>query len=329
MIDLKGLHVNLSVGPRWGKDLLGIRAIKASRNCCFNNIRTMGTQEGPQHIVPDYVVDESIQNSSGQNSDYRPTRQAIANDYATMKDAVFTNGGFPLMLVVASIVLLVAASIACNDICGGTTPYTVAGAVISLLAAAGILFLEYKGNLDTKVRQIAIVLLFVWWVPLTFVTTSSTGAFRFPGNGYFSAWAGLAISLVMLMQEFARFRNAMSEFAKSGTASGILIVGSIVVIIEGIAARKACAGCGEAIFAIASGVITLLCGIISFAIANHIADSPKRVFHICIVAFCAVSFMVLTFFGPFDVAGNGYFGSAAVLFGSYGLIRFGSSETET
>lgn len=259
---------------------------------------------------------------------YGAQTQETADDVARGKvafekaqSAVFSNGGWPLVVFMSSLVLLIAASSNCSDQknCSSNNGYAVAAGVISLVISFVFLFLERKETLQPTVRLGMTVFLFVWWVLVAGICTFS-GPFSEPGNGYFAAWGGLVASLYMLMNEVGKVRDAIDKFSAVGQKIGILLVGSLVVMFASIGACRG--GCsGNASYGIAVGAISFSFTLARVLLESKIGENVLRIFNLFMVVWWLIAFFVLTFFGPFLKVGNGYFGTWACLFASLLLIK--------
>mmetsp|Transcript_43949 Transcript_43949/g.70332 ORF Transcript_43949/g.70332 Transcript_43949/m.70332 type:complete len:305 (+) Transcript_43949:183-1097(+) len=234
---------------------------------------------------------------------------------------VFSNGGYPLLVFLASIVLMISASSACSNLqsCVGKYAYAVAASVISLVVCFAFLFLEKKESLDGKQRVAITVFLFLWWVFVAAFCTFSP-PFETPGNGYFACWGGLVGTLMMLMNEVGKVREAVDRFSQVGHKLGILIVGSVVVFCAGIG--KCSNGCaGTAGYAIAAGVISFVIAVLRVVLAQKLSITVLKGVTGFLILWWVVGLIILTFVNPFTQVGNGYFATWACLIASILLLN--------
>lgn len=259
--------------------------------------------------------DNAVQTLEDESGDENAAQEAI-EALEKAKQALFDNGGYPLLVFLASVILMVAASTNCSRIsyCGGLNGYAVAGAVISLVVSFAYLFLEKKESLEPKTRMIMSVFLFLWWVFIAgFVTFS--GPFTTPSNGYFAAWGGLIGSLMMLMNQVSKVRENIDRFSAVGHRIGILLVGSLVVLFAGVGSCHGGCSSGSA-WAISAGAISFVVALVVVFMGTKISAQIMQYITLFLVVWWLVAFCTLTFGGPFSEVNNGYFGTWACLIAS-------------
>lgn len=256
----------------------------------------------------------------GNNNTTAAAAQELASHAKNAKDAVFANGGYPAFVLLVSFVFMIQAAIVCGQgTCTSLEGYAVAGGVISIMFSGIFLVLEKKEQLDGKVRVGLAAFLFIWWAFLAGFTTYED-PFTTPGNGYFAAWAGAILSLFMVMNEVGKVREAVDKFAQLGPKYAILIIGSLMVFFGGISACSSGSCGGREGYAVAVGIISFVVAVVRVAIESKLDATQSRFFAIFFIVWWAIAFSILTFWGPFNVAGNGYFGCVAGLVASILLI---------
>jgi len=240
-----------------------------------------------------------------------------------VRDAIFHNGGYAMLVLVASFVLMWAASTTCSDrnFCKDKFGFAVAAGVISFIVAFVFIFLEHKENLTAQMRLGIVIFLFIWWVLVAGITTFGSDApFVIPGNGYFAAWGGLLASLFMISNEVGRVRDTLDRFARLGQRFAILAVASLVVMFAGVA--ECDNGCtGKQGYAVAVGAISFCIVLVRILLKEKVGESAQKVFVLFMIVWWGAGLIVLTFFGPFEAVGNGYFGTWACLLASILLLN--------
>lgn len=227
-------------------------------------------------------------------------------------DAVKKNSGHPLILVLASLVCMIAASVICDVLCISEVAYAVAGATISLVAILFYIVYEAQVGMSDFVELLYFTFLFVWWGIYAGFTT-----FRLPfvavSNGYFGAWLGFFSSTAMLMAKVKTGDTFLRESAQIlGTKMALVFVFSLVVALAGFAAL----GQGDL------PVVAIVAGLLSafFIIAKVLFKLEEQAAAIVLSLWWLVFTSVLTF-GLFLVAGNGFFASWICLIGSVMMVN--------
>lgn len=240
------------------------------------------------------------------------------------KEKIFNNGGYPLLVLVASVILTISASTTCSDqnYCKGKSGFAVAAGVISLVVSIVYLALDRVNNLTPKLQLALVIFFFAWWVFVAgFTTFGSDAPFVVPGNGYFAAWGGLLCSLMLLANAVGRVRDTIDRFSKLGHRYAILLVASLVVLFSGVA--ECSHGCKDynASYAIAVGCVSFAVVLIRILLSAKLPEKGNKVFVMFMIVWWAVALIVLTFFNPFTNVGNGYFGTWAALICSVLLLN--------
>lgn len=104
---------------------------------------------------------------------------------------------FPLIL--ASLVEFFAALAFCTNGCSGNTAYGVSVGLISFFIVLIYAFIRHK--LGSTIRKITAGFLAIWWLLAAFILTFAY-PFQATGNGYFSSWIALFLSVLLLEAEF-------------------------------------------------------------------------------------------------------------------------------
>ncbi|CAK9102208.1 Uncharacterized protein SCF082_LOCUS47771 [Durusdinium trenchii] len=230
-----------------------------------------------------------------------------------------------------SFVVLVAASSTCSDFsyCKGRFGYAVAAGVISFLLCGWFLLMERKGVLGDQPRMAVVVFLCIWWVLLACLTTFgelNNAPFIIPGNGYFAAWGGCIVSILMLSHEVGKVRDTIEKMQKVGNRIGILLVASLVVLFAGAAdCDHGCTGLEG--YAIAVGCISFMCGLVLVFAGPKLGDNAKKFFGMFMIVWWSVAVIILTFVNPFKFVGNGFFGTWAAFISTVLLFTAHNSST--
>lgn len=259
------------------------------------------------------------------NRDDENVKAEFIANFEKAKSAVFDNGGYPLLVLLCSIIVMIASANACSESCNNTTGYVVAASVISILVSLAFVFLEKKQNLQPKVRLYLVAALWLWWTLLACISTFPPGPFTLPGNGYFFSWIGMIITTIMLMNEVGKVRQALDRFSNLGHKYALLIVGSLVVFFGGLACTTSCGSLNS--YAIAVGIISFVFTVVRIFLEQKITEKMDFYWKLFIVIWWTVGFFILTFAGPFQDVGNGYFGTVLCVTASV-LLWAQKNETE-
>jgi len=172
---------------------------------------------------------------------------------------------------------------------------TFAGAILG----KGLFSLPKAGSIT--VESLLVLFLWVWWLVGASILTFE-GPFTIASNGYFGCWAALVIATFWLFGSTESLQNI--QFA-TVTASVILIIAT-------------CVGdhlsSGEGIFAIILASLTLALVLFLMSGLVKLAGNVSMVLMLLLGAAWIAGAIVLTFFSPFTLAGNGYFATWAGLF---------------
>ncbi|GBG31445.1 Hypothetical Protein FCC1311_076692 [Hondaea fermentalgiana] len=284
-----------------------------------------GHQEGVDEAYAVPVPPPEAQDTNGRygnNEAYGEQHDTVT--FESAKEKVFSNGGYPLLVFVASIILTITASTACSDDndCSGKHGFAVAAGVISLVVSAAYIALDRVNNLTPKLQLGLVVFFFAWWVFVAgFTTFGNDAPFVVPGNGYFAAWGGLLCSIVLLANAVGRVQESIDRFAKVGHRYAILLVSSAVVLIAG-ASLCTGNGCnGNSGYAIAVGAISFVVVLTRVLLGAKFPEAGSKPLIMFLIVWWTVALIVLTFFNPFQDVGNGYFATWASLICSVLLLN--------
>jgi len=252
----------------------------------------------------------------------KPNTTEAPTESKTMEIAghTFDETQLPLFVVLLSSVVLLIATGAHYD-WGNYSKYggyAISVSSISLsLSCLAILMVKFSEDLYNKVGKQMNLLNFVWsFVGACFLTFDKP--FTETGNGYFAAWTcvfACAMSCGMDAKSFG------SNVKGLGSVMGLL-ASSLVVIVASIAPiREDCfdpANCtqdpnrSEAVYALALSCVTFFLLGLVMLMDKKDKRMPANLYFatLAILSMCWIIMACLvTFRGPFDVTGNGYFGS--------------------
>eukprot|EP00978_Attheya_sp_CCMP212_P022754 scaffold68343_cov40-Attheya_sp.AAC.1 len=242
--------------------------------------------------------------------------------------ATVTIGDTQMPLVgqlIASIVLLIALVIGLNEwdkdewFKQKNWGYGIAAAVIAMCFSILGIFLSFNSKWNdmpveftssimkntASVGSLNNIFLFVWWIIAAGILTFD-GPFVLTSNGYFACWAGCILSTIGLGYSI----NTLQE---SVTSLGSLLglgVASVVVILALLGSFSAFLT--ESIFSMVVACLSLL-AVSSIWYAERIEF--KINYYVEVPMFSVLSFLwillacLVTFSGPFQSTGNGYFAS--------------------
>lgn len=255
----------------------------------------------------------------------------------------FNEDQFPYILTIATSAILLIAVLAWEEDPIRSRGYVISVPTLSLIMSIGIiLMMVFRENLYVIYGQYVSQILFLWnFVGACVLTFSSP--FTTTGNGYFAAWACVATSAMAMGVTGDMVRSRIEGF---GPLMG-LCASSVVVVIALLDylgnkdyAHK------ETIYALVVSCLTIagVAGILFYQKRNSEFGGSggsmgflyAKAAFLCVFALLWLFLACLvTFFGPFEETGNGYFaswaGAACVLFAASAAFketRF-SSDTVT
>jgi hypothetical protein len=224
-----------------------------------------------------------------------------------------TDTQFPLVLVLATSFVLLLAVVTWQ----GTMKslgYAISVPVISLILSTIFLILTvFKENLYTLYGQKMTNLLFMWnFTGACFLTFSSP--FTTTGNGYFAAWGCVVTSAMALGFTGDAFRSRIEGLGSLlGLAGSSAIV--VIALIDFVGGSKIMDGFFiQSIYAMIVAIFTIV--FVAAIVYYQKIHAEKKWFiraKFGTLCFFALLWLILaclvTFSGPFNTTGNGYFAS--------------------
>lgn len=217
------------------------------------------------------------------------------------------------IVLVASIVLMIAlgANYNWNDV--GVSSYEgyliSVAAIAMILSFSGLILNKVKEDVYDKVCKPMNLAVFLYsFIGACFLTFDAP--FITTGNGYFASWAlvyGSAMTLGMKANDLG------STVKGLGAALGLL-ASTVVVIIATITPIKNNRDKDEAIYALALACITFAFVFLALGMDKKGRGMPDVGYFgaLAILSICWIlEACIVTFRGPFDTTGNGYFASWA------------------
>jgi len=230
-------------------------------------------------------------------------------------------GTFLLLVSFFSMMVMIAAAQVCDlteGVCITTRGYQVAVGVISMAVAFIFGILDYAGRFTNQQGQTAVsAFLFLWWVAgvivLTFFgdfTTTNLAA------GYFSSWGALILSIFALVNVSPGFEQGLDNKLQSVRKPLFcLAAASLVVMGASIGPCSPRSNCASySVWAVIVSVVSLFVAIVLFFIPTRLERKVMKAFAYLLVLWWVFGVATLTLGGPFQVAGNGFFGSYCALF---------------
>jgi len=194
--------------------------------------------------------------------------------------------------------------------------YTVSAAVVALGFSLGGLIMVHlnKEGFDKKMMgvcssgRLLMVFLFCWWAVAAGIITFD-GPFEMVGNGYFATWFGFIFAVQGL-------GSTATDTMKELTTIGLLgLIATSVVLVGEIAPDHIDSGDDyrdESIYAMTIALLSILVGLIFLIMQKMTGDENVcNKVKVPVFIFFVVAWMILanlvTFRGPFEIPGNGYF----------------------
>lgn len=167
---------------------------------------------------------------------------------------------------------------------------------------------------DLTVSQVFALFLVAWWTPAVAILTFFS-PFTATSNAYFASWAAFITSLLMLATSFARVQNAMRTVKVIGEDSNVkalagIVISSAVVLFASLQFLGTSSP-GEATFGMIIGLTSLVISVVAYYMVQRKKLGPpaKKALGGFFVLIWFLAAFILTFDDPFDVTGNGYFGT--------------------
>jgi hypothetical protein len=191
---------------------------------------------------------------------------------------------------------------------GGYSGYAITvSSVAIVLSSIGLLMTKFAEAMFSTIGKRMNILCFAYsFVGACFLTFDKP--FDKTGNGYFSAWA-IVYGCAMGMDVTSEVR---ASTAKERDSLMSLLVSSLVLILASIAPVRDNIDSGAAIFALVLGCVTLAFILIVMVLDKMNKPMPRmdQQFTLVNLTLCWIIMACLvTFRGPFEITGNGYFAS--------------------
>lgn len=230
-----------------------------------------------------------------------------------------SNSKAPYAGLIASGLLLIASLLFKDEIF--KTKMATYGYILSSVAILGgiILLLLPNSTTATDSRHSCIkymqYFLFLWCFIGACIMTFKPGPFIQTGNGYFASW-GMVIFIAAAANppgESTLTLNILDNINSAmdlGAASVLFIVALAVEFHNGLVNYK-----GEAIYAICVAVVSvllvLLLAVLKYIYKSNVGTSTtgEALLWSLVAVAWIIAAIVVTFRGPFDIMGNGYFSS--------------------
>lgn len=143
-------------------------------------------------------------------------------------------------------------------------------------------------------------------------------------NGYFGTWGGFFVATMMLANTSEMFRRGIDKIA-SGVSRKPVMYLLIASIIEVGSSIKTCIPQSQCYnvyaFAIALGSISGVLSLLLVLIMNRLSSNQVRYFAIFFCLWWVIGGLIVTFVGPFQTLGNGYFSVFSAIVASFYLLQ--------
>lgn len=166
---------------------------------------------------------------------------------------------------------------------------------------------------DLSIMQLYSLFMVVWWAAGAAVLTFFS-PFTATCNAYFAIWAAFVCSLLMLGGSFNRVANVFKSASRIREDANVkslvgLCLSSAVVVFSCI--EFVGLGIGEANFGLIAGIVSSLFAALMYYLVDRNKATPpiKKASGALFVLLWLIACVVLTFDGPFQGTGNGYFGT--------------------
>lgn len=224
---------------------------------------------------------------------------------------------FPLALVLVSSIILLIATTASPNYKGFTKAYYNYGLSISsislIISFISLLMHKFAGGLYAKMEMYLCMTNFTWaFIGACFLTFR--GPFTTTSNGYFAAWAvvyGCAMSMGMDSKSFQSNIRGLGAVMGHMAASIVLLVASIPIIDSNM---KGSRGRNNAIYALSLACLSIVVALTLMSLdrkGKEIGGMVNLGLFVFLSLCWLVSACLVTFAGPFEKTGNGYFAAWA------------------
>jgi len=269
----------------------------------YDDIEAVAAERPPEQEAPEQEAHEQAAAPPAAE----PKTMAVAG-------VTLSETQFPLSVVlVASIVLMIALGAHYdwkNTGVSSYSAYTISVAAIAMiLSFFGLLLAKFKEDLYDKAGKHVNMLCFSYsFIGACFLTFKEP--FTYTSNGYFAAWVlvyGSAMTLGMK-------GNAFGSSVKGLGAVMGLLASSVVVIVATITPIRDDIYKSEAVYALVLACVTSTFVLLVLAMDKKGGSMHHMTYFgaLAILAICwIVEACLVTFRGPFEATGNGYFASWA------------------
>eukprot|EP01064_Diplonema_japonicum_P031608 TRINITY_DN5710_c0_g1_i1.p1 TRINITY_DN5710_c0_g1~~TRINITY_DN5710_c0_g1_i1.p1 ORF type:complete len:343 (+),score=66.32 TRINITY_DN5710_c0_g1_i1:53-1081(+) len=291
-------------------------------------------------------VEEGTVPSVAQPPPSAPQEGTVARDLMDESD-VFAWAGRIAMLSIGSLVVMIEAARECDkrpdfgtrDKCTSYEAWAVACSTISLALTLFLLVAWKLGMLRSPTFPVphgelvtAVFFLCLWAAGAGTITTKEPFANEV-GNGYLGTWLCFFISAGLAVQKTPQLQSAVSSMASAGTDLAMICCASAVLVLQSsvdcsesdnIVYDNKCSG--KLAYALSVGVVSLVAALCGIFFRAHMPPVPFAVF-LCL--WWSAAWFVVTFFGPYEAIGNGYFStsiafiySVKIVFTIFDLVKF-------
>eukprot|EP00924_Labyrinthula_sp_SR-Ha-C_P015831 snap_masked-scaffold_4-processed-gene-10.10-mRNA-1 protein AED:0.09 eAED:1.00 QI:0/-1/0/1/-1/1/1/0/234 len=225
------------------------------------------------------------------------------------RERVGIGGGFPFIMLLAAVILLTASAIECSK--GECIrDEEIAVGLSATLLVLNILYIIFDNSISATVNVvICVFFVFLWGFTAGYVTFE--GPFLNPTNGYFAAWLGAVASVGLLAFYVSEAGTLGRNLSAYGLPILIIVFGSIVVIIAGVA--NGCCDTGDDKIALIGGSVSLVLALFRILLPGVV------VVDYLLFLWWLIFGAILTF-DVFVMASNGFFGAWACLLASAYLV---------
>lgn len=168
---------------------------------------------------------------------------------------------------------------------------------------------------ELSISQVFAVFLVAWWTPAAAILTFFS-PFTMTSNAYFATWAAEISAVLMLSKAFTRVQIAMKSMSDIHAAAPLrslagLVLASVVVLFGSIEYVGTEAAGGEATFSLITGIVSAVLSVLTYYAVDRkkVGAGPKKALSALFSTLWFVALLILTFDGPFNATGNGYFGT--------------------
>jgi hypothetical protein len=297
-----------------------IRDVEAQRQAAAQQNAAMYPPQ--QNMYGQQQTDPSMM-SKGNGQQPGTTADTVPKSTVARVAATMHWGTFMLLISFFSMMVMIASAQVCDVTvgdCEATRGYQVAVGVVSMVLAFVVGILDYAGKLSEPKQQVPVsVFFFLWWTAAVIVLTFF-GDFQTTNRaaGYFSSWGAFILTIISLAAVSSGFEQGMDKTLQSVRKPlFFLAIASLVTMGAAIGPCSPRSQCkGYPAYAIVVSVLSLFIAIILFFLPARVERKSMRFIAYFLVLWWIFGVAVMTLGGPFQVAGNGFFGSYCALLAS-------------